>query len=322
MTYCDVSLPVPLDQLFTYSLPETLQHRVQIGCRVFVPFGARKLTGVVLAVHDQAPGVPVKDALRLLDEQPVLDCEMIALARWVAAYYCAPLGEVLRSMTPLTGELRSSKLYELTDAGRDAARQLMLASDANDSVLRIMQLLHGRPLTAAYIKQKVPNAANALRALQKKGFVQVEDMQSDRDPNRASADRLRVQVAQLSRPVSERLPKWERELLAYLELHPGSHNLAEVEIAVRNASQSARSLARKKLVELAPESSLPLADPRPIRTLNPAQLLAYQEIETALREAKFQTFLLQGVTGSGKTEVYLRAIDTCLAFDRGALLLV
>jgi primosomal protein N' (replication factor Y) len=322
MTYCDVSLPVPLDQLFTYSLPETLQHRVQIGCRVFVPFGARKLTGVVLAVHDQAPGVPVKDALRLLDEQPVLDCEMIALARWVAAYYCAPLGEVLRSMTPLTGELRSSKLYELTDAGRDAARQLMLASDANDSVLQIMQLLHGRPLTAAYIKQKVPNAANALRALQKKGFVQVEDMQSDRDPNRASADRLRVQVAQLSRPVSERLPKWERELLAYLELHPGSHNLAEVEIAVRNASQSARSLARKKLVELAPESSLPLADPRPIRTLNPAQLLAYQEIETALREAKFQTFLLQGVTGSGKTEVYLRAIDTCLAFDRGALLLV
>jgi len=323
MKYCDVSLPVPLDQLFTYSLPETLQHRVQIGCRVFVPFGPRKLTGVVLAVHDQPPDVPVKDALRLLDEQPVLECEMIALGRWAAAYYCAPLGEVLRSMTPLTGELRSSKIYELTDAGRDAARQLMLTAEDNDPAVRILQLLQGHPLTAAYIKQKVSSAANALRSLQKKGFIQVEDTQADRDPLRASADRLRVQSNDERRTTNdERLPKWERELLAYLELHPGSHNLAELEIAVKNASQSARSLARKKLVELATESPLPLADPRPIRTLNPAQLTAYQEIEAALRESKFQPFLLQGVTGSGKTEVYLHAIDTCLAYDRGALLLV
>jgi primosomal protein N' (replication factor Y) (superfamily II helicase) len=328
MRYCDVSLPVPLDQVFTYSLPETLQHRVEIGCRVFVPFGSRKLTGVVLAAHDQVPDTNTREVLRLLDEQPVLDFEMISLARWIAAYYCAPLGDVLRTMTPLTGELRSSKMYELTDAGRDAARQLMLSADDKDPVLQVMQLLHGRPLTAAYIKQKIPNAANALRSLQKKGFIAIEDIQVDRDPMRASAERLRVQLSpsatneERTTTDGARLPKWERELLAYLELHPGSHNLAELEIAVKKASQSARSLARKKLVDLTTETSLPLADPRPIRTLNPAQLLAYQEIEAALRLGKFQPFLLQGVTGSGKTEVYLRAIDACLAFGRSALLLV
>src|ERR1039457_6170777 len=232
MRFCDVSLPVPLDQVFTYSLPETLQHRVQPGCRVFVPFGARKLTGVVLALSDDSPDAQLRDVLRLIDEEPVLDCGMIALGRWIAAYYCAPLGEVLRTMTPLTGELRSSKVYELTDSGRDAARQLMLTADDKDPVMQVMRLLEGRPLTAPYIKQKVPNAANALRSLQKKGFIQIEDIQADRDPMRASAARLRVQLlpANDERRTTndERPPKWERELLAYLDLHPGSHNLAQL----------------------------------------------------------------------------------------------
>jgi primosomal protein N' (replication factor Y) len=323
MKFCDVSLPVPVDQLFTYSLPVTLQHRVQVGCRVFVPFGSRKLTGVVLAVSDETPDGPLKEVLRLIDEHPVLDCEMIALGRWIAAYYCCPIGDVLRSMTPLTGELRSSKMYELTDSGRDAARQLVLVTGDPDPLLQVMQLLQGRPLTEAYIKQKVPKAAYFLKSLQKKGFVQIEDVQADRDPMRAAAERLRVtQAAPSIIPEGTKLPKWERELLAYLDLHPGSHNLAQVEVAVKNASQSARSLARKKLVTLETESPLQLADPRPIRTLNSAQLTAYREIEIALREGKFQPFLLQGVTGSGKTEVYLRAIDACLAYGRGALLLV
>jgi len=72
-SYCDVSLPVPLDQVFTYSLPQTLRSRVQIGCRVLAPFGNRKLSGVVLRTHDDPPPGAVKEILRLLDEEPVLD---------------------------------------------------------------------------------------------------------------------------------------------------------------------------------------------------------------------------------------------------------
>ena len=84
--FCDVSLPVPLDRGFTYSLPLTLQHRVQVGARVLVPFGTRRLTGVVLKVHDTAPEHAVKDALRLLDSEPVLDAELLALGVWIAGY--------------------------------------------------------------------------------------------------------------------------------------------------------------------------------------------------------------------------------------------
>src|SRR5436305_11513080 len=123
--YCDVSLPVPLDQPFTYSLPDTLRHRVKPGSRILVPFGSRKLTGVILQCHDEPPGVETRHALRLLDSEPVLSSELLALGRWIAGYYCAPLGEVLRGMLPLASEIRRGKLYTLTDAGRDAARQLL-----------------------------------------------------------------------------------------------------------------------------------------------------------------------------------------------------
>ena len=73
------------------------------GCRLMVPFGSRKLTGIVVRVHDEAPAVAVREALRLLDEEPVLEEHLIALGRWIAAYYCAPLGEVLRAMAAARG---------------------------------------------------------------------------------------------------------------------------------------------------------------------------------------------------------------------------
>jgi primosomal protein N' (replication factor Y) len=318
--YCDVSLPIPLDRLFTYRLPETLTHRVKPGCRVLVPFGTRKLTGVVLAVHDSPGDGPIKEVLRLLDEEPVLDPELIALGGWIAEYYCAPLGEVLRSMTPLTGEVRRSKLYSLTDAGRDAARQLLLDDPTDDPTLQTLALLEARPASALYLKNKIPGAANIIRTLEKRGFIAVEDVEADRDPFRASAARLRVEFVARS---DSKLPKQERELLSYLELHVGSHNVQQLDATVKGASPAARALARRGMVKLATESPVTWREPiRPERTLNPHQLLAYQQIEAALHANQFRAFLLQGVTGSGKTEVYLRAIDACLVLGRGALLLV
>ncbi len=322
MIYCDVSLPVPLDQSFTYELPETLQHRVQPGCRVLVPFGVRKLTGVVVELHDRAPEGPVKEALRLIDEEPVLDATLLALGRWIAQYYCAPLGEVLRSMTPLSGEVRKTRLYSLTDAGRDAARQFVMGASEEDSAVQVLQLLDTRPLSASYLQKKMPNATRVIRSLEKKGLVAIEDLEAERDPLRASSARLRASWLGPN-PDGQKLTKRERELHAFLELHPGTHNLGELEASVTGASQAARSLARRKLIALEPEAPTGVfASEGPPHTLNPHQLEAYQQIEEALRSGKFHTFLVQGVTGSGKTEVYLKGIDACIALGRSALLLV
>jgi primosomal protein N' (replication factor Y) len=322
MKYCDVSLPVPLDRAFTYRLPDTLQHRVQPGCRLLVPFGSRKLTGMVLALRDDPPEGAIKEALRLLDEEPVLNPELLSLGRWIAQYYCAPLGEVLRSMTPLSGEVRKTKLYSLTDAGRDTARQLLLGADEEDPTLVVLRLLEARPLSTAYLQKKLPNALNVIRSLEKKGFVAMEDLEAQRDPLRASASRLRASWLAAA-PPAEKLTKRERELHAFLELHPGTHNLEQLEATVKGASQAARSLARRNLITLEPEAPTGVfATDVPMRTLNPHQLEAYQRIEAAQRSGQFHTFLLEGVTGSGKTEVYLKSIDATIALGRSALLLV
>jgi len=107
--YVDVSVPAPLDQPFTYSLPETLRHRVRPGSRIVVPFGPRKLTGVILRCHDDPPAMATREALRLIDSEPVLDAELLSLGRWIAGYYCAPLGDVLRGMLPLASEIHRGK---------------------------------------------------------------------------------------------------------------------------------------------------------------------------------------------------------------------
>ncbi|MBV9399988.1 MAG: primosomal protein N' [Bryobacterales bacterium] len=318
--YCDVSLPVPLDQLFTYVLPETLRHRAAAGCRILVPFGSRTITGVVLRTHSAAPEGSAREALRLLDEQPALDEELLKLGRWISDYYCCPLGETLRAMIPLGAEIRRSKVYSLTGSGHDAARQFHFSDAAEDAASQILRLLDARPLSASYLAQKVEKAAAVLRALEKKGLVEVEDRAEERDPSRASAARLRVEFRSRT---EEKLPKQERELLAFLELHPGPHNVAALEGSVPKASAAARALARRGLVELAMAPvSLAFGPPRAPHTLNAHQEAAFAAIDGALTSAGFQPFLLEGVTGSGKTEVYLKAIEATLARGRTALMLV
>jgi primosomal protein N' (replication factor Y) len=319
--FCDVSLPVPVDRSFTYSLPFTLRHRVRPGCRVMVPFGSRKLTGVVLQLRADPPEQEPRDILSLLDAEPVLDAELMRLARWIAEYYCSPLGEVLKSMLPLSGEMRRSTHYTLTDAGRDVARQLVIKPES-DATLHVLSLLEQRSQSATYLTSKVKNARTTLRGLIKRGWVVAEDKQEERDPLRAAASRLTIEFRTRAHP-DARLNKSERELLAFLELHPGLHNVASLSGKVKNASTAARSLARKELVCLeaeAVQASGGYERPKPV--LNHHQQEAVDAIRAALGGNSFRAFLLQGVTGSGKTEVYLSAIESALSQGKNSLLLV
>ncbi len=319
--YADLSLPVPLDQVFTYELPETLRHRVKRGCRLLVPFGARKLTGVVLRVHDERPEVRTREALQLLGEEPALEEELLSLAQWIADYYCAPLGEVLRGMTPLSSEVRRGKVYSLTDTGRDVARQLSMSIGDEDPAVTVLRLLEHRSLSASYLAKKSPQADKVLRGLIRKGYIEAEEVAAERDPLRAPSSKLLVEFTR--RPEGEKLNKAERELVSFLELHPGAHNLAHAEEQMRQASAAARSLARRGLVSLRPAPvAASVAPERPPHDLNVHQQQALDKIQAALEGRRFETFLLQGVTGSGKTEVYLRAIEATMAQGRSTLMLV
>ena len=155
--FCDVALPVPLDQVFTYQLPLNMRRFARRGCRVLAPFGSRNLIGIILHSHGKAPEQATRSVLKVLDEDPVLDEELLKLGKWIADYYSAPLGEVLRGMLPLGGEYRKRKTYSLSRAGQDAARQLFVA-EFPDAATELLQILSERPSTEEYLAGKVKGA--------------------------------------------------------------------------------------------------------------------------------------------------------------------
>ena len=117
-SFCEVALPVPLDRTFTYAVPD-LEEPAR-GARVIVPFRNEKLIGVVTATGVAAPtGFEAKRLEAVLDDEPLLGEHLLKLAEWIAGYYLAPLGEVLRTMLPLMAEVRRTVYYRMTDLGRD-----------------------------------------------------------------------------------------------------------------------------------------------------------------------------------------------------------
>src|SRR3954464_1782484 len=122
--FCDVAVPVPLDATFTYRVGET---ELVVGGRVLVPFRAERMVGVVIKLHDNAPQshdkdkkIQIKTVITALDSEPVLDAGLLKLGEWIAQYYIAPIGEVFRSMLPLTAEVKKQIVYRIAEAGHEA----------------------------------------------------------------------------------------------------------------------------------------------------------------------------------------------------------
>src|SRR6202453_4034617 len=116
--FCDVALALPLDTLFTYAIPPGMAPVV--GGRVLVPFRQQRLSGIVVELRDRPPQVKTKKVIEALDLTPVLDEHLLKLGKWIADYYLAPLGEVFRTMLPLSAEFKRAVTYRITDQGRMA----------------------------------------------------------------------------------------------------------------------------------------------------------------------------------------------------------
>src|SRR3954447_11318543 len=130
--FCDVAVPVPLDATFTYRTGDT---EPVVGGRVLVPFRAERMVGVVTKLHDNAPQshdqdkkIQIKTVIATLDSEPVLDSGLLKLGEWIAQYYIAPIGEVFRSMLPLTAEVKKQIVYRMpASARKNLARSAAIA---------------------------------------------------------------------------------------------------------------------------------------------------------------------------------------------------
>src|SRR5260370_19976203 len=116
--FCDVGAPLPLEGVFTYRIGDKGSEPV-VGGRVLVPFRNERLAGVVTRLHDTPPAVQTKALIDVLDHQPVLEADLLRLGEWIAQYYLAPIGEVLRGMLPLGADVKRAHIYSITDLGRE-----------------------------------------------------------------------------------------------------------------------------------------------------------------------------------------------------------
>jgi primosomal protein N' (replication factor Y) (superfamily II helicase) len=381
--YCEVALPVPLDRTFTYAVQEG--QRPQRGTRVIAPFRNEKLIGVVTAVDAKAPAdVEVRALEAVLDEEPLLSEQLMALAEWMAGYYLAPLGEVLRGMLPLMAEVRRTVYFRITDLGRDvlakrveggaggfsekhtsgakahrdfgmldagaeapayqdpddesSAAQLSksqvrksghgapgmkrrgkLSAEELDLEVRVLtRLAAGEPVKVSTLRTATAATLPVLAGMVRKKWILRETAAVERDARRTERFAVLLEGARLPS-----LTQKQQAILAELAACGGELPLAELR-RKDLPSSTLQTLVRRGLVRIDERAAaFRMGGLKPTVEafkLNEPQIDALAGVVSAL--GTYKPFLLFGVTGSGKTAVYLEAMQRALDKGLASILLV
>jgi primosomal protein N' (replication factor Y) len=321
----EIALPVPVDSLFSYAVPAPLAARAQPGCRALVPFGPRRLAGLIVSHSDARGAAPreLRAIERVLDPAPVVSPGMIRLLAEAAHDVYCPVGLALACATPSGSTPRAVPGLMLTRRGHEAAARGAVAL----ALRPVLAWLAKAPRALREVEKRLPDD-RALRDLLRDGLVEKVAVETGAGARAPSVRMARVAdgvdvAATLDGPLAR-----ARKQAALFARIVGAGPLPVADLG--GASESLRQLAARELVvlfeqELASEARCNglLADidatPPP---LTPDQQAALTAITAAVQARRDERFLLHGVTGSGKTEVYLRAIAETLAAGRQALVLV
>jgi primosomal protein N' (replication factor Y) (superfamily II helicase) len=324
--FCDVAVPVPLDANFTYRIDAL--HPPPLGGRVIIPFRNEKLIGIVTRLHDEPPPVEAKAVERVLDEEAILSPQLLALARWISQYYLAPLGEVLRTMLPLMAEVRRHVVYRITETGERAlqegaeqgstrrTRRTPEEQAAEYAVLNY--LLNGEPAKRTNLARATGATRELIEGMARKKWIARETQAAPRDARRLERYAILVDVA--------RLPKLNENQQTILAALAGTGGTLPVAVlrALPVPATTLDTLVRRKLIRI---QERPLAFhlsglKAQSFALNTQQQQALDAIAQQLAAGCFRANLLYGITGSGKTAVYMAAMQRALDLDRSAILLV
>ena len=354
-TFCDVALAVPLDMVFTYAIPPGLEPVV--GGRVLVPFRQQRMSGIVVELHDRPPQVnasqvKIRKVIEAPDLAPVLDERLLKLGKWIADYYLAPMGEVFRTMLPLSAEFKRAVAYHITDEGRMALHLAgMSGSPARSKRTPDEQLVEFRVLD--YLAEREGVREESLRGttrvgkallagMVRKKWIVREAVAAGREAARVvkGAVLLGAEAAEASPPldgpearphtnIARKLNENQRTLVETLAAAGGRVPIEALrELDVPRTTLG--TLVRRGLIELVDE---PQDFTMSVSKLKPRQSPFEFEFSAAQREAlgkigeavgsrKFGGLLLHGITGSGKTAVYLACMREVLEQGRSSILLV
>jgi len=333
--YAEIVFPLPLNRAYTYIIPDRFLEDVVPGCRVLVPFGPRKTTGFIVSLIDRTEVTGLKEIEEVLDPVPLFTARVLELARWISDYYLCGWGEVLKAALPAGIHLESERMIRLVTADPPGlAESLAARAPRQAEIVRLLAEENPMPMRQLLQRSNKGSLYSSLRKLREAGFVRhelslpgprVRDKYESvvRLPEDWHAGENEEQLAELKRcaPAQARC----MELLL-----SGEHSYTRTELLSRARASSGvlTALAERGLVRLETRrlwrdyyGRYEDEDP-PAITPNPDQRAALEAICRALDLGEFTPFLLHGVTGSGKTQVYIEAIHHVLKSGRTAIVLV
>lgn len=338
--YARVIVNLPVEGTFHYHIPAELAGRVKVGHLVEVSFGKKKAQAIVLSLDLRSPVEETKPILRVIDQVPVVNNKHLRLAQWLSRFYLAPLAECVRLFLP-------PGLSKIGDILVTPVIDPPLIEAESDTQQRLLNALAGRgPLRYRQIARALPRRdwRTAVARLADRGLLIRTPVL---DP--PEAKERQVRVAELAIAPGEveaaiarhfdpaNLPQTRHaaagrraEILRLLARERRQLYVGNIYASVENSSfTDLKVLAEDDLITIGEDRLWrdPLANvtfiPDEAPTLTPDQASVWSEVEGALeRPQAANPFLLHGVTGSGKTEIYLRAVEKVLAQGRGAIVLV
>jgi primosomal protein N' (replication factor Y) (superfamily II helicase) len=351
LPFCNVALPVPLRTVFTYAVPESRGGTVEPGSRVLVPFRNKSIVGVVLELTDSAPQhTKIREVTRALDSRPALTPKLIELGHWIAGYYLAPIGEVFRAMLPPVTEVRSERHMVLTETGRAAAATLSggeLTPGLTREQAALLGALQEQKTLRLAPAAKVPSNRAALEGLRRRGLIEIRETMLGRKARTQrvvawkAAETRQPQQTTHAQTASHGREEPEEDTGNAARAGPEKMCGVKTLLAERgplplpqllklaNVSRAViERMLRDQLLESWEERIDPAEDPfdagyePPVHELNAEQESAVGGIRARFGLGEFGVLLLHGVTGSGKTEVYMRSVQETLARGKTAIVLV
>lgn len=329
----NIVLPIPVERTFTYYVPNELQSAVGIGKRVFIPFGKKKMTGIITELPSSTTIKKIKPIIDVLDETPILTSEMLKLTKWIAEYYFAPLGEVMKIALPQGFISKSNRIIKLNCESIEPFLQDFKKSSHQYTILKKLNEHKSLSISQLQKNTNIKSIYATLHELQKKNLITIEEkIKPKLRPKLQKLLSITQQGADiLNDPNNIKLAARHIEILKTLNQHISkSDNRIELHSFLKSNSlslSSIKTLIKKGLVQIIEEEILRYTEydqtenPIDIK-LNSDQQRALNEIINAISNNKFNAFLLHGITGSGKTQVYIEAIRHLLSFGKTAIVLV